>query len=76
LSDERWILIAITLIQVISLIGRWTGKIDITAFTNSGEIKKIKDIQYKFIQWQQEVSGKVGIIENDVQWIKNLLGKK
>lgn len=68
--DSGYVLIAITIIQAIQIIGRWTGRIDYSESKILEELKKIRETQYKFIQFEQEVAGKIGILENDVMCIK------
>lgn len=71
----EWVLLAITIVQIVQIVGRWTGKIDVNSIRNIDEIKRIKDTQYKFIQWQQEITGRLGILETDVKWIKKSIDK-
>ena len=39
---EKWILLAITVIQLIQIIGRWTGKIDTSATNLANSIDRIE----------------------------------
>ena len=76
MTIDRWILLVVTLIQLIHIIGRWTGKIDTNGAKNTEEIKKLDKTLYKLIQEMQTAIGKIGILETDVTWIKKLIDRR
>ena len=83
MPTDKILLFIITIVNLLYLIGRWTGKIDFSEdkFKDDirdiwEEIRKIKETQYKFIQWEQEASGKIGIIENNMQWVMKICNKR
>lgn len=80
LSLDRWIILAIAIINAIQIVGRWTGKIDVTTTQLDVEIKKLEKVVYKVIQDSQKVVGELGIAQrdlavaiNNIGWIKNIV---
>lgn len=74
--NDKWILIAIAIVQLIQIVGRWSGKIDTSSSKNAIEIDRLRDWRHKTDGWKLHISKQQQSNTTDIEWIKKLMDRR